>query len=144
MFTSIKKFLKGSKISESTNYQKPHIKTTDLRSLKKYANLPFILESKILKMPQRNSLRISRQFNVLMCKGEKCRKKNYIQSSLRKKTKKNMKSFQGILCMVRMSEIKKMFPYQMTTLREKRSRFEAIAEGGYCLIKQLHSRSSKL
>ena len=45
MFTSIQKFLKGSKISESTNYQKPHIKTTDLRSLKKYANLPFILES---------------------------------------------------------------------------------------------------
>ena len=75
MFTSIKKFLKGSKISESKNYQKPNIKTTDLRSLKKYANLPFILESKILKIPQRNSLRISRQFNVLMCKGEKCRKK---------------------------------------------------------------------
>ena len=51
MFTSIKKFMKGSKISESKNYQKPNIKTTDLRSLKKYANLPFILESKILKIP---------------------------------------------------------------------------------------------
>lgn len=38
----------------------------------------------------------------------------------KKKKAKKMKSFQEILCMVRMSEIKKMFPYQMTTLREKK------------------------
>ena len=49
MFTSIEKFVKGSKILESTNYQKPHIKTSDLKPPKKYANLPFISESKNLK-----------------------------------------------------------------------------------------------
>ena len=47
MFTPVENFVKGSKISESTNYQKPHIKTTDLKPSKKYANLPFISESKI-------------------------------------------------------------------------------------------------
>jgi hypothetical protein len=70
-------------------------------------------------MPPRTSLRINIQFNVLVCKGEKCRKKLHTECPKKKKRKK-MKSFQGIRGMVRMFEIKKMFPYQMTTLREKK------------------------
>ena len=50
-------------------------------------------------------------------------KKNYIQSSLRKKVKKKMKSFQGILCMVRMSEIKKNVPLSDDNVKGKKKPF---------------------
>ena len=48
---------------------------------------PSFQRVKISKMPKRNSLRISRQFNVLMCKGEKCRKK--LHTEFPKKSEKN-------------------------------------------------------
>ena len=53
-----------------------------------------------------------------MCKGEKCRKKLHTEFPKKKKAKK-MKSFQGILCMVRMSEIKKNVPLSDDNVKRK-------------------------
>ena len=62
-------------------------------------------------------------------------KKNYIQSSLRKKNEKKYEIISRNSLHGQNVWDKKNVPLSDDNVKGKRSRFEAIAEGGYCLIK---------